>query len=109
MRTTSVFALCLIGLGTFAACGGAQEPHTATPTPAANTAAPATTDQAQASGTANTIDVMLCDGKTKVTVPEGTSGTTIAGALMSEWIKKNPNANWAADEREAHNLQPSAD
>ena len=28
---------------------------------------------------------------------------------MTEWIRKNPNANWEAEERERHTLQPSAD
>jgi cytochrome c len=53
--------------------------------------------------------VLLCDGKTKTTVPAGTPGTTIAGALMAEWIRKNPDAHWEAGERERHTLQPAAD
>jgi hypothetical protein len=55
------------------------------------------------------IDVLLCDGKTKVTVPAGTSPTAIAGSLMAEWMAKNPDANWEAEERERHTLQPAAD
>ena len=55
------------------------------------------------------VDVLLCDGKTKTTVPEGTPGTTIAGALMAEWIRKNPDANWETAERERHTLQPAAE
>jgi len=55
------------------------------------------------------IDVLLCDGKTKVTVPVGTSPTAIAGSLMAEWMAKNPDANWEAEERERHTLQPAAD
>jgi len=55
------------------------------------------------------IDVLLCDGKTKVTVPPGTSPTAIAGSLMAEWMAKNPDANWEAEERERHTLQPAAD
>jgi thiosulfate dehydrogenase len=62
-----------------------------------------------AAGDAGTVSVLLCDGKTNVTVPEGTPGTTIAGSLMQQWLQKNPNANWEADEREKHTLQPSAD
>lgn len=109
MRTTLVFALCLTSLGALWACGGgAQEAHTAPPVPPGPPPAGAAPGQAQGPNAGN-IDVMLCDGKTKVSVPEGTSGTTIAGALMGEWMRKNPNANWAADEREAHELQPSAD
>lgn len=55
------------------------------------------------------VEVVLCDGETKTVVPEGTSGTTIAGALMAEWIRKNPDQNWEAEERERHTLVPSAD
>src|SRR4051794_3452778 len=52
------------------------------------------------------VEVLLCDGQTKVTVPAGTAGTSVAGALMTEWLRKNPNANWEAEERERHTLQP---
>ncbi len=91
-----------------AACGGAQESQSAAPPqppppPPTQTAAPT------AESAPNTIDVMLCDGQTKVTVPQGTSGTTIAGALMGEWLRKNPNVNWAEEQREAHALEPAAD
>lgn len=55
------------------------------------------------------VEVTLCDGKTKTAVAAGTPGTTIAGALMTEWLRKNPNANWEAEERERHTLQPAAD
>jgi thiosulfate dehydrogenase len=55
------------------------------------------------------IEVLLCDGKTKTTVAPGTSGTAIAGALMDEWLRKNPNRNWEAEERERHTLQPAHD
>lgn len=54
-------------------------------------------------------EVLLCDGQTKVSVPDGTPGTTIAGALMTEWLRKNPNSNWEGEEREKHALQPAAD
>ena len=55
------------------------------------------------------VEVTLCDGKTKTAVAVGTPGTTIAGALMTEWLRKNPNANWEADERERQTLLPAAD
>ncbi|HKU39831.1 MAG TPA: hypothetical protein VJR89_16845 [Polyangiales bacterium] len=59
---------------------------------------------------ANTnTEVLLCDGQTRVSVAPGTAGTAVAGALMTEWLRKNPNANWEADERERHTLQPAAD
>jgi thiosulfate dehydrogenase len=55
------------------------------------------------------IEVLLCDGKTKTVVAPGTAGTSIAGALMDEWLRKNPNRNWEAEERERHALQPAHD
>jgi len=55
------------------------------------------------------LEVLLCDGKTTVNVPEGTPGTTIAGALMQQWLRKNPDSSWEAEERERHALQPAAD
>jgi thiosulfate dehydrogenase len=55
------------------------------------------------------VEVLLCDGKTKVTVPSGTPGTSIAGSLMAEWLAKHPGANWEAEEKERHTLQPAAD
>jgi len=58
---------------------------------------------------ADGVEVLLCDGKTKTVVAPGTSGTSIAGALMDEWLRKNPNRNWEAEERERHALQPAHD
>jgi len=55
------------------------------------------------------VDVTLCDGQTKVSVPAGTSGSSISSALMAEWLRKNPNTNWESEERERHTLQPAAD
>jgi len=84
------------------------------PSPAASassqlSAAPTTeSQQSNAESDANTR-VTLCDGQTQVDVPSGTQGTVIASALMTEWVRKNPNANWEAEERERHTLQPSAD
>lgn len=68
--------------------------------------------QAERAGTTsdrNGIEVTLCDGKTTVRMERGTSGTAVASALMAEWIRKNPNANWAEEEREKHTLEPAAD
>lgn len=54
-------------------------------------------------------EVLLCDGQTKVVVPPGTPGTAVATSLMTEWLRKNPNTSWEAEERERHTLQPAAD
>jgi thiosulfate dehydrogenase len=84
------------------ACGGAQPAPPETPAAPAppSAAAPASSDQ---------VEVLLCDGQTKTVVPAGTPGTTIAGALMDAWLRKNPNSNWEAEERERHTLQPAAE
>lgn len=62
-----------------------------------------------AAGAAEGTEVLLCDGQTKTVVPAGTPGTTIAGALMTEWLRKNPDSNWEQEERERHALQPAHD
>ncbi len=108
-KYTALFRLAMPAIGVvIVACGGAQESQPAPPPAPPPPPAQAQQASAQAQGT-KTVDVMLCDGQTQVTVPEGTSGTTIAGALMGEWLRKNPNVNWAEEQREAHELQPAAD
>jgi thiosulfate dehydrogenase len=84
------------------AASGSARPGTLPATTAAATATPA------ASG-GGAVEVLLCDGKTKAQFPAGTQGSTVAGTLMAEWLRKNPNANWEAEERERHTLQPAAD
>lgn len=92
--------ICALGL-LFAAC---QEPKPeASHEPVLPRAEPA--PKAADDG----VEVLLCDGKTKTVVAPGTSGTAIAGALMDEWLRKNPNRNWEAEERERHTLQPAHD
>lgn len=109
---TLLTSICLAIALAAAGCGGdtkpAESPKPAQPaaTSTATTPAAQVASQPAVSGG---IDVLLCDGKTKVTVPEGTPGTAVAGALMSEWLRKNPNASWEAEERERHTLQPAAD
>ena len=71
--------------------------------------ASASSSASSSASAAGSVDVLLCDGKTTVRVPEGTPGTTIAGSLMQQWLAKNPDANWEAEERERHALQPAAD
>jgi thiosulfate dehydrogenase len=64
--------------------------------------------KAHKGGGAGNIEVTLCDGKTKTEISAGTPGTAVAGQLMAEWLRKNPNSNWEAEERERHTLQPAA-
>jgi thiosulfate dehydrogenase len=101
----------LFGAGIAAGCGGSPPPVASPPPPLAPppsapaTVAPVLSPAASSPGT----EVLLCDGQTKVVVPEGTPGTAVAGSLMSEWLRKNPNANWEAEERERHTPLPAAD
>ena len=96
---------------------GCKEDNTAPPAtpknpPAAASSAPSASSTAQTSGgfgpTTN-VDVLLCDGKTHVTVAPGTPGTAIAGSLMAEWVAKHPGSTWEAEERERHTLVGAAD
>jgi hypothetical protein len=90
----------------FFACGGEQKAEPPVH-PEANASKVAEAPKEE-TATSN-IEVLLCDGKTKTTVPPGTAGTTIAGALMDQWLHNNPNRNWEAEERERHTLKPAAD
>lgn len=85
----------------FASCGGQAQTPAETPGEEPSQPPPMTSQEE--------VEVLLCDGQTKASFPVGTSPTTIAGALMDEWMRKNPNANWEVEERERHTLEPSAD
>jgi thiosulfate dehydrogenase len=95
-------SLTLLVLG---ACGSPKPP----PAETAASAAAMEPHGGEPPGHRENVEVLLCDGQTKTVVPTGTPGTTIAGALMDEWLRKNPNSNWEAEERERHTLQPAAD
>jgi hypothetical protein len=98
--------LCALGAVTIvAACGGESAKPAAAPAPQASASAPAPAGTIAPNG----VEVLLCDGKTKVSVPAGTPGTAIAGSLMSEWLAKHPGSTWEAEERERHTLEPAAD
>ncbi|HMJ52788.1 MAG TPA: hypothetical protein VK540_11955 [Polyangiaceae bacterium] len=113
MPTTFVTSLFLGAALLVAACGGsaASDRPTLTPVPPLTPSSSPGAEGAPAPKlpTAEGIDVLLCDGKTQVNVPQGTPGTSIAGALMTEWLRKNPNSTWEAEERERHTLQTAAD
>jgi len=100
----SLTSLLLLALGTaaLANCGGGAGGKSAE-------APSATTGTAAESAPGAGMEVLLCDGQTKTVVPPGTSGTAIAGDLMTQWLRKNPNSSWEAEERERHTLEPSAD
>jgi len=61
-----------------------------------------------------TVEVELCDGETKTTVPKDAprneeTGRQISQALMAQWKRKNPDARWVEVEREKHTILPPAD
>lgn len=102
----------IVGAGIIAACGGENantQPATPGPTTTPSGSASGSTVNGSIAPSGSGVEVLLCDGKTKVNVPSGTPGTAIAGSLMAEWLRKNPNTNWEAEERERHTLQPAAD
>ena len=105
MFASKAFPTCILltalGSAALASCGGGAGGKSAE-TPSA---APGSAEGAAGPG----MEVLLCDGQTKTVVPAGTAGTTIAGALMTQWLRKNPNSNWEAEERERHELEASAD
>jgi hypothetical protein len=115
MKIKPMHALVLVSLLTaasFAAgCEDSTQPPPKAPPQASAPAPPPapTPPPAAPAPVASGTDVLLCDGQTKVTVPAGTPGTAVAGSLMAEWFRKNPNANWEAEERERHTLQPAAE
>ena len=94
----------IVAAGFAAACTNKPAQN---PTPAAQVDGGAGSASSQSS--ADTQEVLLCDGKTKVSVPTGTPGTTIAGSLMTEWLAKHPGSTWEAEEKERHTLQPASD
>lgn len=103
MKTLSFHAMCWVGLGLLASCGQ-QQSTAATASGASNTSG----GTGPGAG-GHPTEVLLCDGQTKVSVAPGTPGTAVAGALMAEWLRKNPNSSWEAEERERHTLQPAAE
>ncbi len=112
----SALVLAIAAACVASACGGGQGAERPAvnaqkegPTSAGPNASNAPQTVPTASLTPNNVEVLLCDGKTKVNVPASTPGTAIAGQLMAEWLRKNPGSTWEAEERERHTLQPAAD
>ncbi len=70
------------------------------------TEAAAPTD-ARAAG--ETVTVGSCDGENQVKVAKGLAGQPLADALMDQWNRDHPEANWVAEEKAKHTLQPPAD
>ncbi|AKT41131.1 hypothetical protein [Chondromyces crocatus] len=113
MKTRLSFVLLAATLAA-AACGGAMSEPAApegsdrrgeppvTGTRPGDEHAP--TSPGGAAQSADGIDVLLCDGKTRATFATGTPGNEIASALMNEWIRKNPDAHWETNVRASKGL-----
>jgi cytochrome c553 len=72
-----------------------------------------TRERATATG-ADPLTVELCDGETTIQLAQATpktpeEGQKIADALMEQWRRKNPGADWVAVEHAKHKLVPPAD
>jgi len=107
MKTGHTVLAASLLAATFAGCAASTstEPPPAAPAPTPAEPASAAPSAPAQDGT----NVLLCDGETQVFVPKGTPGTEVAGALMSEWLRKNPDAQWDMKVRERHGIAPAAD
>ncbi|MCY2986470.1 MAG: hypothetical protein NTY19_01155 [Planctomycetota bacterium] len=74
--------------------------------PAASTADVAA---AQAKKSEDAVQVRSCDGEHTVKVAQDLSGQPLADALMDQWKRDHPEANWVKDEKEKHALPSPAD
>ena len=68
----------------------------------------------RSAGAADEIEVKLCDNHTTTKVAAGSAttrddGQRIADALMSQWKREHPEADWVEKEREQHQVKPPAD
>jgi hypothetical protein len=81
------------------------------PAVAADTPEPAASATAKTGpkGDAGTVEVGACDGGKAVEVPKGMTGQPLADSLMDQWTRNHPDAQWVAEEKERHTLQPAAD
>jgi thiosulfate dehydrogenase len=117
MTRTTTFLVSTVLFAALGACAqdNAKPAAAPAPPPSSAPAPPSSVDTVsgsptqQAAPVSGNINVLLCDGKTTVNVPPGTPPTSIAGSLMQEWLAKNPDSHWEAEEREKHALQPAAD
>ena len=115
-------AIGLLLAGSLVGCGRhsghlAEAPATSAEQPAA--AAEATAQggvpPAPALGTSpaqqqdGSVKVTSCDGVNSVAVSQNLTGQALADALMDQWKRNHPEADWVAEEKERHALKPPAD
>ena len=121
---------CLLLVGLVAACtqqnGPSQTASSGSPSTSAATA-PATTGDAAAADmpqpempkeevaappatdSAAVETVSSCDGQNTVTVARNLTGPALASALMDQWTRDHPDADWVAEQKERHALPAPAD
>ena len=60
-------------------------------------------------GCGEEVELTTCDGTGKAMVATNTTGQELADALMAQWKRDHPDADWVAQEKERHELKPPAD
>lgn len=60
-------------------------------------------------GCSDEAEVTTCDGTGKAMVAKDATGHELADALMAQWKRDHPEADWVAQEKERHELKPPAD
>lgn len=55
------------------------------------------------------VEVTMCDGTGKAMVEREATGQELADALMAQWKRDHPDADWVEQEKERHELKPAAD
>ena len=56
-----------------------------------------------------TVEFGSCDGEHTVAVSKDLAGKDLAEALMDQWKRDHPEANWVAEQKERHGFLPPAD
>ena len=55
------------------------------------------------------VVVTTCDGTGKAMIARDATGRELTDALMAQWKRDHPDADWVAQEKERHELKPPAD
>ena len=60
-------------------------------------------------GCSDEVEITTCDGTGKAMVARDVAGQELADALMAQWKRDHPEADWVAQEKERHELKGPAD
>lgn len=55
------------------------------------------------------VEVTTCDGTGRAMIAADATGQERADALMAQWMRDHPDADWVEQEKERHELKPAAD